>query len=133
MYMFKLSGLVLLLSITGAQADETPPNKWASSPYHAWMGKQRINEAARRLDRNPYLPWSNCCDNADRVKTQFRVNRDTNKDTWWWLDGNTWRQVPDDIIHEEYDPTMPEDLRREGVLFVYRGKPTCFWYPEGGI
>jgi hypothetical protein len=41
--MFKLSGLVMLLSITGAQAYETPRNKWASSPCHAWMSKQRIN------------------------------------------------------------------------------------------
>ena len=132
-----LMSLTLIHSVNASIDDnESPPaNPWANSPYHEWMSKQIVNEWARRPDRDPYIPWTSCCDHTDRVQTQFRVDKSTGKDQWWWLDpkDSTWKLIPEDIIHEEYDPSMPEQLRREGVLFVYQGKPTCFWYPEGGI
>ena len=34
------------------------------------------------------FPFKSCCEHADVVKTQFRVNRATAGDEWYWLDGN---------------------------------------------
>jgi len=30
----------------------------------------------------------------------------------------------------ENDPKMPEQLKQEGVLFIYNGTETCFWPPQ---
>ena len=131
--------LILLLLISPALAsvegdDDGPPvNPYATSPYHEWMSRQLVNPEAQ--SGPPHVPFNSCCDHTDRVKTQFRVNRDTNGDEWWWLDPSdaTWKLIPRSIIHEEADPTMPLQLRTEGVLFVYFGIPTCFFPPDGGI
>jgi hypothetical protein len=112
--------------------DGVAENRWANCPYSAWMKKQTINPEARQ---HLNIPWASCCDHADRVKTQFRVGKGKyGVDEWWFVDpsDNQWKPVPSDIIHEEFDPTMPPQLRTEGVLFVYYGKPTCFWPPGGG-
>ena len=112
--------------------DGVAENRWANSPYSAWMKKQTVNPEARQ---HYNIPWASCCDHADRVKTQFRVGKGKyGFDEWWFVDpsDNQWKRVPPDIIHEEFDPTMPPQLRTEGVLFIYYGKPTCFWPPEGG-
>jgi hypothetical protein len=46
---------------------------------------------------------------------------------------NASRQyIEDDIIHYEDDRTMPPQLKAEGVLFIYKGTPTCFWPPQSG-
>ncbi len=46
--------------------------------------------------------------------------------------------IPDDVVHEgeihakdPKDDTLPEfdAMRREGVLFIYLGQPSCFWPP----
>ena len=37
--------------------------------------------------------------------------------------------MPEDIIHYEPDPAMPQEIRREGVLFIFNGTETCFWPP----
>ena len=72
--------------------------------------------------------FKNCCEHADVVKTQFRVNRLDAGDEWYWLDGQDWRRIPDDIIH--WGETAPS---KQPTLFVYQGKETCFWPGESGI
>ena len=74
------------------------------------------------------FPFKKCCDHADVVKTQFRVDRVSGGDAWYWLDGDSWRRIPDDIIH--WGQTAPS---RQPTLFVYQGKETCFWPGEPGI
>lgn len=114
-YMF-LSAFLL----TGAHA-EWDGVKTANS---AWYEAQQINpEAQLRLG----VSWKSCCNHSDVVKTRFRVDRTTSEDQWWYLDGNTWRLVPADIIHWN-DPT-PDG---QPVLFAYTGIPTCFYPGETG-
>jgi hypothetical protein len=74
------------------------------------------------------FPFKNCCEHADVVKTQFRVNRANGGDEWYWRDGQNWRRIPDDIIH--WGETAPN---KQPTLFVYQGKETCFWPGESGI
>ena len=74
------------------------------------------------------FPFKKCCDHADVVKTQFRVDRASGGDAWYWLDGDAWRRIPDDIIH--WGQTAPSG---QPTLFVYQGKETCFWPGEPGI
>ena len=72
--------------------------------------------------------WHNCCDHADVVKAQFKTN--ARKDEWFYSmdEGVTWKQVPPDIIH--WGVTAPYGLP---TLFVFAGKETCFYPPEGGV
>lgn len=53
--------------------------------------------------------------------------------------GCTLLPIPDWVTHDEdihvlngYDDRLPEfnQMRREGVLFIYKDKPSCFWPPE---
>jgi hypothetical protein len=73
------------------------------------------------------VDWRSCCNQSEVVHTRFRVNRTSYEDEWWWLDGNTWRQVPSDTIHWN-DPT-PDG---QPVLFIYQGQPTCFYPGDTG-
>jgi hypothetical protein len=74
------------------------------------------------------FPFKSCCAHADVVKTQFRVNRASAGDEWYWLDGQQWRRIPDDIIH--WGETAPD---KQPTLFVYQGHETCFWPGDSGI
>jgi hypothetical protein len=62
------------------------------------------------------------------VRTKFNVNRTNAGDERYWLDGETWRRIPDDIIH--WDKRAPNG---KPTLFVYSGKETCFFPGDGGI
>lgn len=62
------------------------------------------------------------------VKTKFMVDRTTNGDEWYWLDGATWRKIPNDIIH--WGQSAPGG---RPTLFVYSGHETCFFPGDSGI
>lgn len=112
-------GFLILFIVPGS-------TEWdgVKGPNSAWYEAQQINpEAQVRLG----VSWKSCCAHSDVVKTRFRVNRDTADDEWFWLDGNTWRPISPDIVHWN-DPT-PD---RQPVLFVYSGKPTCFYPGDSG-
>ncbi len=84
-----------------------------------------------------------CCENADRLKTKFIG---TPGGEWAYYPdpdcttkGCALKAIPADVVHEEeihalngYDDRLAEfaQMRREGVLFIYRGEPACFWYPR---
>ena len=74
------------------------------------------------------FPFKKCCDHADVVKTKFNVNRTTRGDEWFWLDGDKWRRVPDDIIH--WGEHAPGGLP---TLCDYDGKETCVFPGVEGI
>jgi hypothetical protein len=51
-------------------------------------------------------------------------------DEWFYEQApGKWKRIPPDIIHDEHDLTMPAEIRRGGVLFIYNGLETCFWPP----
>lgn len=113
-----LAALTLFATNVKAEWDGT------KGPNSAWYEAQQINpEAQLRLG----VSWKSCCNHSDVVKTRFRVDRTTAEDQWWYLDGNTWRLVPADIIHWN-DPT-PDG---QPVLFAYTGIPTCFYPGDTG-
>jgi hypothetical protein len=112
--------VAILLLVTTAHAE------WngIKGPNSTWYEAQQINpEAQIRLG----VSWKSCCNHSDVVKTHFRVDRATAEDQWWWLDVNTWRLVPPDIIHWN-DPT-PDG---QPILFAYMGTPTCFYPGDTG-
>ena len=84
-----------------------------------------------------------CCKNADRLMTKFVANKDQQwsyyPDPACTVKGCTLLPIPDYITHDEgihaenpLNERMPEfeQMRREGVLFVYRGQAACFYPPE---
>ena len=99
--------------------------EYANQPpeVQAWYQNAELTKAAQNR-----FPFKKCCDHADVVKTRFNVNRTTAGDEWYWLDGQSWRRIPDDIIH--WDQHAPSG---EPTLFVYDGKETCFFPADGGI
>jgi len=81
-------------------------------------------DAQKRLN----VPFKSCCDNGDVFKTRFRVGS-ANEDQWEYLDGDTWKIIPADIISNE------PSLDNTPILFKNRadGKELCFFKPQGGI
>jgi len=99
--------------------------EYASQPAEVqqWYQNAELTKAAQAR-----FPFKKCCDNADVVKARFNVNKTTAGDEWYWLDGENWRRIPDDIIHwEERAPNG------QPTLFVYDGRETCFFPGDGGI
>ena len=90
-----------------------------------WFRNARLTPAARRR-----LSWSGCCDNADRFVTTFENT--TGTDEWFYYKDGHKVEIPWDTIHFEDDPTMPQQLKVEGVLFIVNGVVACFWPPQTG-
>jgi hypothetical protein len=120
-----LCAAVLLAGALSNQADARWKPEYASAPQEVqdWYRNAELTPQAQQR-----FPFKSCCEHADVVKTQFRVNRATSGDEWYWLDGETWRRVPDDIIH--WGETAPN---KQPTLFVFEGKETCFWPGEAGL
>ena len=120
-----IAALALLLIVSPASSEWKPEYAQASPERQQWFQSQRINpEAQRRLN----VPFKSCCDNGDVFKTRFRVGAD-NEDQWEYLDGDTWKIIPADIISNE------PSLDNTPILFKNRvdGKELCFFKPQGGI
>ncbi len=62
------------------------------------------------------------------VRTRFTLNKTDAGDECFYLDGETWKRIPPDIIH--WDQTAPGG---QPTLFVYSGKETCFFPGDSGI
>lgn len=99
-----------------------PDGRYANSPNKDWY-----NNAETTLRSRARLGFVSCCAHSDVVKTRFRVAKDGG-DGWEYWDGDTWREVPPDIIH--HDKSAPGG---EPVMFAISGRPTCFFKPSGGI
>jgi len=115
---------VFILSIVCPLRAEWKP-EYANSPpeVQQWYRNAELTAEAQKR-----FPYKKCCDHADVVKTRFRVNRSGGHDEWWWLDHETWRKVPDDIIH--WGTSAPGG---KPTLFVFQGQETCFFPGDGGI
>ena len=78
----------------------TADARWHIPASNAPQAVQDWYRNAELTPRSQYrFAFKKCCEHADVVKTQFRVNRANGGDEWYWLDGTNWRRVPDDIIH----------------------------------
>ena len=120
-----MSALALFLTVAPASCEWKPEYAQASPERQQWFQSQRINpEAQKRLN----VPYKSCCDNGDVFKTRFRVGNNGG-DQWEYLDGETWKVIPADIIHDE------PSLDNTPVLFKHRatGQELCFFKPQGGI
>jgi hypothetical protein len=122
----KLSYLTLAIVIllpVASQARWKP--QYASAPQEVqdWYKSRKLTEAAAKR-----FAFKSCCDGSDKVETQFRVDRATGEDKWYYQKDGQWMEVPPDVIWwDEHSPTG------EAILFAVDGKPTCFFPPRGGL
>ncbi len=116
-----LVATVVLASPVGA----TWKPEYANQPFEVqqWYRNAELTKAAQTR-----FPFKKCCDHSDVVKTKFNVNKTSSGDEWYWLDGDSWRRIPDDIIHwQEHAPNG------QPTLFIYNGKETCFFPGDSGF
>lgn len=120
------AALLLTAAAFSARATWQPPPGYKPSPaVQAWFAAHQ---------------W--CCLQAERVKARFRPIA---KGQWEYsTDGFVWAPVtgavfPEGVVppapHKETDPLFANDpqfqqLKTEGVLFVYKGADRCFFPPE---
>lgn len=103
-----------------AQATWKPEYASAAPEVREWYRNAELTPEAQKR-----FGWIKCCDHADVFRTQFKVNRATGGDEWWYLSGTEWKRIPDDIIH--VDEHAPDN---QPTLFIYNGMETCF-FPGG--
>jgi hypothetical protein len=122
---WKMCFCVLAVGLLTGSADARwkPEYANATPAVRDWYQHAELTKKAQMR-----FAFKNCCEHADVVRTQFRVNKVDGRDEWYWLDGKDWRRIPDDIIH--WGETAPD---RRPTLFVYQGHETCFWPGESGI
>lgn len=123
---------------------------WATWKPEYGKSPEAVQEWFRSARTTPIaalrLRFSYCCEQAERLRTKFvgKANGEWSyyPDPACTHEGCALLPIPNDVIHQEpikandpKDDALPEfdAMRREGVLFIYGGKPTCFWPPEGGI
>jgi hypothetical protein len=115
-------GAATLLPVA-SQAKWKP--QYASAPQEVqdWYKSRKLTDAAAKR-----FAFKSCCDGSDKVETQFRVDRATGDDKWYYQKDGQWTEVPPDVIWwDEHSATG------ETVMFALDGKPTCFLPPRGGL
>jgi hypothetical protein len=115
-------GAATLLPVA-SQAKWKP--QYASAPQEVqdWYKSRKLTDAAAKR-----FAFKSCCDGSDKVETQFRVDRATGDDKWYYQKDGQWTEVPPDVIWwDEHSATG------ETVMFALDGKPTCFFPPRGGL
>jgi hypothetical protein len=81
-----------------------------SPEVREWYNNQLLNEATRQRLQ---VDWHSCCNHGDLFRTKFKVGGDGG-DEWWYLKDNTWKKIPNDIVH--WGEHAPD------------GRPTLFIY-----
>lgn len=103
-----------------AQAEWKPEYANASPEVQAWYRNAELTPEAQKR-----FPFQKCCDHADVYRTQFKVDKASGRDEWWYFDMGDWKRIPDDIVH--VDEHAPDN---QPTLFIYHGQETCF-FPGG--
>ena len=107
----KLSYLMLATATllpVASQAKWKP--QYASAPQEVqdWYKSRKLTDAAAKR-----FAFKSCCDGSDKVETQFRVDRATGEDKWYYQKDDQWIEVPPDVIWwDEHSPTG------EAILFA---------------
>ncbi len=124
--------LALLLLAQAAEARWKPDYAAAPQAVQDWYANAQVPAPA--IPRLGFIP---CCSFSEVVRTQFRVDKTTGGDEWYYRDaGGVFRRIPPDIIH--WGERAPDG---QAILFVLdhdvmgnpKGTPTCFWPPDGGL
>ena len=103
------------------RAEWKPEYADAPQAVRDWYQAQELTEAAERR-----FPFKSCCAKSDVVKTKFKVGG-AGSDEWWWLDGETWRRIPEDVIH--WGVRTPDG---NAIMFAIGGEPVCFYPADSG-
>lgn len=117
---FLLSALAVVVMNKAARATWKPEYANASPEVRDWYRNAELTPEAQKR-----FMFKKCCDHADVFRTQFKVNKTTGGDEWWYLNGAEWKLIPHDIIH--LDEHAPDN---QPTLFIYNGMETCF-FPGG--
>lgn len=119
-------------------------------PVHAtWKPEYALEpQAVQDWFANANMPHCqgagcSCCKTAERFMTKFVA---TKGNEWsYYTDANCTHKgcelkpIPDEVVHDEEihaadpkDDALPQfqEMRQQGVLFIFYGKPRCFWPPE---
>jgi uncharacterized membrane protein YbaN (DUF454 family) len=115
--------LLLLLMAKPVHATWKPEYAAVDPAVRNWYETRELTPAAQQR-----FAFKSCCAHSDVVKTKFKVAKSSGVDEWWWLDGGTWKRIPDDVIH--WDEHAPSG---EPVMFAVGSEPTCFYPPDGGL
>jgi hypothetical protein len=115
------TSIALALMTLSAEATWKPIYGESPQAWIDWFTNANTTEAVHKR-----LGWEKCCSHSDRFVTSFKHD-----DHWYYQRDGRWVLIPDDTVEPE-DPTMPQQLKEEGVLFIYQDKVTCFWPPETG-
>ena len=117
-------GLFMVAMNKAARAEWKPEYAQASPEVREWYRNAPLTPEAQQR-----FPFKKCCDHADVVKTQFRVNRTDGRDEWFYehTPGH-FKRIPDDVIH--WGVSAPGG---QPTLFVYAGSETCFFPGDSGI
>lgn len=151
-WLWSAVGMLVVLYIvlcSLALAHGTPEFAQLTPDERNWMGEALTTVRSRpRLAAQGFV-WHSCCNHGDRVIAKLRSIKDPSgkyEDVWQYLKKgdevhtDEWVRIPNDVIHTEEDLAadskmknkMSQQMRAEGVLFVYNGVVTCFWAPEEG-
>ena len=116
-----IGAALILLAAKYANATWKPDYAHSPPGWLDWFSQAELTDQARK--RFPFKTAVNGSI-ASRLPSGLKVDGGAIS-----VNGQ-WRDIPDDVIHYENDPKMPELLKQEGVLFIYNGAETCFWPPQ---
>lgn len=139
MFASAILAIVAIVVIAGeAKATWKPEYGHEPAAVMNWYFKAQLTPLAQMR-----LHFSGCCENADRLRTKFVPTKDGDwayyPDPTCTHEGCQLLPIPADVVHSDpirainpKDDDLPEfkSMRREDVLFVWNGIPTCFWPPE---
>lgn len=133
-----LSFILLCAAIFPASATWKPEYGKNPAAVQEWF-----KQAAPPLAGAARLGIGRCCERAERLMTKFVAG--AAGDWSYYPDPNCTHAgcallpIPNDVVHNEpiraldpKDNDLPEfqAMRREGVLFIWNGAPSCFWPPD---
>jgi hypothetical protein len=116
-----LAGFMALANPAGATWK--PEYASAAPEVQEWYRSAQLTDAAQKR-----FGFKSCCAHSDVVKTEFRVDKATKGDEWYWLNDGQWSLIPTDIIH--WGESAPG---QQPTLFAIGNLPTCFYPGQGGL
>lgn len=134
----------LLVAVLPARATWKPEYATAPEAVKHWFEAAQVNggcsDKGAAFQR---LGICLCCKWSERLMTKFVASPGHQwsyyPDSNCTVKGCPLKPIPDDVVHEDEiraldpaDDALPEfdAMRRQGVLFIYHGEPSCFWPPQ---
>ena len=113
------------LSVAATTANATWKPEYANAPQEVqdWYRNAQLTDAAQKR-----FGFKSCCAHSDVVKTEFRVDKTSGTDEWYWMKDGQWTLIPGDVIH--WGESAPD---QQPTLFAVGNLPTCFYPGQGGL